>query len=54
MNNHTQPLDISKLSEEQLNEELEKGYEDIAAGRTKLAEEVFADIRNFEKQLNKQ
>lgn len=39
------PLDMSTLSRDQLHAELEKGYADIAAGRTKLAEEVFASIR---------
>lgn len=39
------PLDMSILSEEQINEELEKGYADMTAGRTKPASKVFADIR---------
>lgn len=48
MSNHTQPLDISTLTEEQINSEIEKGYADILASQTKPAEEVFADIRkNF-------
>ena len=42
---HERPLDLSTLSQEQLHAELEKGYADIAAGRTKPAEEVFASIR---------
>lgn len=41
----TKPIDISTLTEEQLNSELEKGYADIAAGRTKSAKKVFEDIR---------
>lgn len=41
----TKPIDISTLTEEQLNSELEKGYTDIAAGRTKSAKKVFEDIR---------
>ena len=41
----TMPIDISTLTEEQLNSELEKGYADIAAGRTKSAKKVFEDIR---------
>ena len=45
MSNHIQPLDISALTEEQINSEIEKGYADILASRTKHAEEVFADIR---------
>lgn len=39
------PIDLSTLSEEQMNAELEKGYADMKAGRTKLAKEAFADIR---------
>jgi len=37
-------LDMSVLSEKQFNEELEKGYADMKAGRTKPASKVFADI----------
>lgn len=39
------PLDISLMTSEQLNAELEKGYADMKAGRTIPAAEVFADIR---------
>lgn len=39
------PIDISALSEEQLNAELEKGYADMMAGRTKPAGKAFDDIR---------
>lgn len=39
------PVDISTLTEDQLNAELEKGYADIAAGRTRNAKSVFDDIR---------
>lgn len=39
------PLDIRALSEEEMSAELEKGYADIEAGRTKSASKVFADIR---------
>ena len=38
-------LDVSRLSEEELNRELEKGYADIEAGRTRSAREVFAELR---------
>ena len=42
----TEPLlDLSRLSEGQLHTELEKGYADIAAGRTKPAGAVFEEIR---------
>lgn len=39
------PIDMSALSEKQMNAELEKGYADMKAGRTKLAAKAFADIR---------
>ncbi len=38
-------IDISELTEEELNAALEKGYEDMLAGRTKPAKQAFADIR---------
>ena len=39
------PVDMSVLSEEEMNAELEKGYADMVAGRTKPVKQVFADIR---------
>ena len=39
------PIDMSAMSEAELNAELEKGYADIKAGRTREASAVFADIR---------
>ena len=39
------PTDISMLGTEALHAELEKGYADMKAGRTKDAKTVFADIR---------
>ena len=39
------PVDISALSEADFHEELEKGYADVQAGRTKNAREVFDAIR---------
>lgn len=39
------PSDVSELSEAELNAELEKGYADMIAGRTKPARQAFADIR---------
>ena len=39
------PLDFSTMADEQLNAELEKGFVDIAAGRTRPAKQVFDDIR---------
>ncbi len=39
------PIDISNISAEALDAELEKGYADMVSGRTKPAAQVFADIR---------
>ena len=41
----TKVLNVSALSETELNAELEKGYADMLAGRTKSAKKAFADIR---------
>lgn len=41
----SRPVDMSSLSEAELNAELEKGYADIKAGRAREANAVFADIR---------
>ncbi len=38
------PLDMSALTQEQLNAELQKGYDDVLAGRTKSADQVFDAI----------
>ncbi|XCP84407.1 helix-turn-helix transcriptional regulator [Roseburia hominis] len=37
-------VDMSALSEAELDVELEKGYADMKAGRTKSAKKAFADI----------
>ena len=39
------PVDISRMNAEILDMELEKGYADMQAGRTKSAAQVFSDIR---------
>lgn len=39
------PVNISELSEKEINEEIEKGYKDMLEGRTESAKKVFADIR---------
>ncbi len=39
------PIDMSILSEEEMNLELEKGYADMKVGRIKPASKAFADIR---------
>lgn len=39
------PVDMSALTEEQLDAELEKGYADALRGRVKPAKEAFADAR---------
>lgn len=39
------PVNAAELTHEELDAELEKGYADMIAGRTKPARQVFADIR---------
>lgn len=39
------PIDMNALSEEHMYAELEKGYADMKAGRTKSAKKAFEDIR---------
>ena len=39
------PVNAAELTEAELNAELEKGYADMAAGRTKPVKQAFADIR---------
>lgn len=41
----SRPVDMSSLSETELSAELEKGYADIKAGRTREANAAFVDIR---------
>lgn len=41
----SRPVDMSALSDAELNVELEKGYADTIAGRTREASAVFSDIR---------
>ena len=38
-------MDMSKLTDQELDGELDKGYQDVLAGRTKPAGKVFEDIR---------
>ena len=39
------PVNVAELTEAELNAELEKGYADMVARRTKPARQTFADIR---------
>ena len=39
------PVNVAELSETELDAELEKGYADMKAGKTKPAKQAFADIR---------
>ncbi len=39
------PLDISKMSAEELNEELAKGYADLQAGHVMPVEQAFSNLR---------
>lgn len=41
---YKKPLSLDDLSEQELAAELEKGYQDILAGRTRLASEVFEEL----------
>lgn len=41
----SRPIDVSKLSQDQLHKELEKGYADMLSGNTKSAKTVFEDLR---------
>ena len=41
------PTDINKLSADEIDAEIEKGYQDMSAGRTVSAKKVFADIRKI-------
>ncbi len=38
------PIDLTEMSSAELSEELEKGYADMAEGRTRPAKEVFSSI----------
>ena len=40
------PVNVTELSDAELNVELEQGYADMVAGRTKSARQAFADMRN--------
>ena len=42
---YEKPVCMGALSEEELNAELEKGYADILAGRTKPAKQAFSEMR---------
>ncbi len=41
----SRPIDVSKLSQDQLHKELEIGYADFSSGNTRSAKAVFEDIR---------
>ncbi len=41
----TRVVDMSRLTPQELDEELEKGYQDVLAGRTKPAGKVFEELR---------
>lgn len=42
---YEKPIGMQTLTKEKLNEEIEKGYDDILAGRTKPMEQAIIDIR---------
>ena len=39
------PLEMNNLSKDELNAEIEKGYEDMLEGRVEPAKKVFSDLR---------
>ncbi len=39
------PLSIEGMSEEQLSAEIQKGYDDLLAGRVRNGEEVFSELK---------
>lgn len=41
----TVPLDFSKLSKEEIDKELEKGYHEVTEGKIIPAEKAFSDLR---------
>ena len=43
------PLEMNNLSKDELNAEIEKGYEDMLEGRVEPAKKVFSDIRKRKK-----
>ena len=43
------PLGMNNLSKDELNAEIEKGYEDMLEGRVEPAKKVFSDIRKRKK-----
>ena len=50
----TKPVKLAELTEAELNAELEEGYADMVAGRTKPARQAFADIarESFSNSVN--
>lgn len=42
---YEKPIGMGVLTEEELHAEIEKGYADVQAGRTKPLEQVIADMR---------
>ena len=38
------PLDLSKMTEDEIDEELEKGYQDVLTGRCRAAKDVFDEL----------
>ena len=43
------PLEMNNLSKDELNAEIEKGYEDMLEGRVEPAKKVFSDLRKRKK-----
>lgn len=43
--NYRKPMDISSMTKDEFDFELEKGYQDAVAGRTKPIDEVFESLK---------
>ncbi len=41
----THPLDVSNMTQEEFNAEIQKGFDDAQNGRVKPATEIFSDMR---------
>ena len=45
-----EPLALGLLNESEFNAEIEKGFDDMAAGRTRPASDVFSDLQRVAKK----
>ena len=53
--NYRTPMDISSMTKDEFDFELEKGYQDAVAGRTKPIDEVFESLnKESESSINRE